>query len=308
MAAPILRGNGQSGQSGQSGHTRRRTYALISSSAFASPHDATLAALSDPRNSDGSLIDVVLISDKGSEGITVKCAREIHVLEPWFHMNKLEQVVGRGSRFCSHSLLPRERQNLTVYYHAMQAVNAKSETLDLYMYRAAARKQRGIAAIETILKQHAFDCNIHAFYHKRVAQLLRNQSRSMRTSQGRVITGTREGDPGRIVQCRPTITDIGSNTKVTEMDMSTYDPNYQAHSMHHYTDAIKSFYSEPTDPSGPSEPSELGTQRVSGTYEQIWAYVVQYMSRVRGAHVRSNEKSMNYALHRMLLDRTTLRL
>ena len=48
-----------------------------------------------------------------------KNIREIHVLEPWYHLNKLEQIVGRGIRFCSHSGLDPQKRNVTVYLHTV---------------------------------------------------------------------------------------------------------------------------------------------------------------------------------------------
>ena len=49
-------------------------------------------------NKNGELIKIILISSTGSEGIDLKNVREIHVLEPWYNMNKLDQIYGRGAR------------------------------------------------------------------------------------------------------------------------------------------------------------------------------------------------------------------
>ena len=117
--APPLLANTQGTPGGPKGAPEGRTYAIISGNRDVASDDArALAALTSPANRDGALVRVVLISDRGSEGIDLKHVREVHVLEPWYHINKVEQVVGRAARFCSHAALPPERRNLTVYLHA----------------------------------------------------------------------------------------------------------------------------------------------------------------------------------------------
>ena len=34
-----------------------------------------------------------------SEGLDLKNIREIHILDPWYHLYRIEQIIGRGIRF-----------------------------------------------------------------------------------------------------------------------------------------------------------------------------------------------------------------
>lgn len=247
MASPIL--GGSTGESGGAG--RQGSYAIISSSVFASPSEATLRTLNLAENADGSKIRVVLISDKGSEGITIKHAREVHVLEPWFHMNKLEQVVGRGARFCSHSTLPPERRNITAYYHAM--TDGRTETLDMHMYRISGLKQRGIDAVERILQERAFDCNIHAPYRASLAAYLQSHKIDLRTAQGRVIRGyIRRAPAGH--ECVPKIANLEK-----QVSRVSYDESLHGHGHYAYKLAISGFYRD--------------NERVVATFDELWAHV-----------------------------------
>ena len=72
-----------------------------------------LRVVSSSENSDGSLIKVVIGSKVASEGLDFKCVRSIHVLEPWHNINRLEQVIGRGVRNCSHKELDSSQRNAT---------------------------------------------------------------------------------------------------------------------------------------------------------------------------------------------------
>ena len=54
------------------------------------------------QNKDGFHCKVVLISQAGSEGIDFKYLRQVHVMEPWYNLNRIEQVIGRAIRNYSH--------------------------------------------------------------------------------------------------------------------------------------------------------------------------------------------------------------
>lgn len=113
-------------------------------------------------NKDGGIIKVVVGSSVASEGVDLKFIREIHILEGWFHLNKTEQIVGRGIRTCSHALLPKEKRNCTVYLYAgVLPEEDGRESVDLYTYRIAYSKGRQIGAVSRLLKERAIDCSLN---------------------------------------------------------------------------------------------------------------------------------------------------
>ena len=118
--------------------------------------DNELKILKSEDNKNGELIKVVIGSSVSGEGVDFKNIREIHVVDPWYHLNKLEQIIGRGIRFCSHNMLPKEERNVTVFLHT--SVYNGEETIDHYNYRRGERKSIEIGEIEMILKQNAVDC------------------------------------------------------------------------------------------------------------------------------------------------------
>ena len=106
-------------------------------------------------NKNGELIKVIIGSDVAAEGLDFKNIRGIHLLEPWHNINKLEQVIGRGIRNCSHVMLEPKYQNITIYLHT--TVMEKRETIESYLYRRCERKAKQIGQIELLLKQIAID-------------------------------------------------------------------------------------------------------------------------------------------------------
>ena len=69
-----------------------------------------------------------------------KNIRQIHVMDPWWHLSKLEQIIGRGIRYCSHINLPEDKSNVTVFLHT--ATNGDCETIDHYSYNTLERKKQ----------------------------------------------------------------------------------------------------------------------------------------------------------------------
>ena len=91
----------------------KKSYIILTADDTVSPNNANeLSKFNDPSNKNGDTIKIALINEVASEGVTFKNVREIHILEPWYNMNKIEQIIGRGVRYFSHQALPEEKRNV----------------------------------------------------------------------------------------------------------------------------------------------------------------------------------------------------
>ena len=117
------------------------------------------------KNKNGEMIKVILGSETAAEGLDFKNIREVHILDPWYHLNKLEQIIGRAIRYCSHIELPIEKRNVVVnLYASITTFNPKKddrETIDLRVLREAENKARQMGDVEYILKTNSIDCNLN---------------------------------------------------------------------------------------------------------------------------------------------------
>jgi len=139
------------------GNTKGR-YILLTSDYSEAEISKFLAAVKNPRNRDGSQIRVVVAGPIVSEGVDFRCMRQIHVVDPWWNMSRIEQVVGRGLRTCSHQSLPFEDQNCTVYFHVVRTDDGK-ECFDEYTYRTKVeQKAMRIARVRKVMAESAMDC------------------------------------------------------------------------------------------------------------------------------------------------------
>lgn len=115
----------------------------------------------ESENQDGSELKVILGTQAAGEGLNIFNVRGIHILDPWHHLNRLEQIVGRGLRNCSHKNLPLEDRNLTVFLYVLTYPRNNKETLDIKMYRKSEEKSVNVAEVQRELKKLAIDCHLN---------------------------------------------------------------------------------------------------------------------------------------------------
>jgi hypothetical protein len=138
-------------------------YILITGRATISPNNAAAIQASRLKtNIDGRDVKIIIGSQVASEGIDFRFVREIYVFDSWFHLNKMEQVLGRGIRTCSHSLMEPEQRNCTIHLLVNTFGEGEdTETADLYMYRNAMSKAMQVGRVTRVLKRYALDCNLN---------------------------------------------------------------------------------------------------------------------------------------------------
>lgn len=137
-------------------------YVMITGDIQISPNNVIdVNSLTGEDNINGNKIKVVLISQAGSEGLDFKTIRQIHIMEPWYNMNRIEQIIGRGVRNFSHKDLPFEQRNVEIFLHGTILNNAEEEAVDLYVYRIAELKAIQIGNVTRLLKQTSVDCIVN---------------------------------------------------------------------------------------------------------------------------------------------------
>jgi ribA/ribD-fused uncharacterized protein len=92
-------------------------------------------------NFDGGLCRAFCITSAGAEGLSLKCVRGVHIMEPYWNTVRTQQVKGRAVRICSHMDLPKDQQNVSIFTYCTvipeeallaQAVDKTLENNDAY--------------------------------------------------------------------------------------------------------------------------------------------------------------------------------
>ena len=122
-------------------------------------------------NLRGDIAKIFMTTQTGAEGITLQNVRQVHILEPYWNYGRLEQVMGRAIRACSHERLEEDERNVAIYtYLATFTENQKKVsiprrdnqiTTDEYLYNKSQKKRKVINELFQVMKNVAFDCNIH---------------------------------------------------------------------------------------------------------------------------------------------------
>jgi hypothetical protein len=134
-------------------------------------------------NNMGEVIKVFMITSSGSEGINLRNTRFVHLMEPYWHPVRSEQVIGRARRICSHKDLPKALQTVEVFVYLMifsesqlksdEAIELKRKDLskalprvpitsDQYLFEISEIKATLTAQLTDAVKESAFDCYIYS--------------------------------------------------------------------------------------------------------------------------------------------------
>jgi hypothetical protein len=130
--------------------------------------------IEDRRNKYGNIIKLLMITASGAEGIDLKNTRFVHIMEPYWHHVRMNQVIGRARRICSHSDLEPEFRNVTVYMYlskfndkqlkeeyASLKLQDDGISTDQMLYNIMERK-RGLSVIFLdTLKEASIDCIVN---------------------------------------------------------------------------------------------------------------------------------------------------
>ena len=76
----------------------------------------------------GEIIKTIMITASGAEGINLKNCRFVHLLEPYWHPVRIDQVIGRARRINSHKDLPNELRDIKVFLYLMKFTKQQMES------------------------------------------------------------------------------------------------------------------------------------------------------------------------------------
>lgn len=116
------------------------------------PHQVFTGAVSKGKkdemieNYNSGKSKVLLISSSGAEGLNLKGTKKVQILEPHFNQSKINQVIGRGVRFESHSHLPAAERKVEVEHYlsvlpkSKFSFGPKQHSIDQYLRHNAKTK------------------------------------------------------------------------------------------------------------------------------------------------------------------------
>ena len=128
----------------------------------------------------GEVINTLMISASGAEGINLRNVRYVHILEPYWHPVRIEQVVGRARRICSHQDLPAELRTVNVFLYLMVYSESQLKPLTKDEKAAADREEAMLASSDP---KTVVDVSNAALKFIRVSRELRESDTSSKTDE-----------------------------------------------------------------------------------------------------------------------------
>jgi hypothetical protein len=135
-----------------------------------------------PNNFMGDIVKIMMITSSGAEGINLRNTRFVHIVEPYWHMVRIDQVIGRARRICSHQDLPEELRTVKVFLYMSTLTNEQKTsekhielrirdvskidkktpiTMDESLYDIALVKNNINQQLMKSVKESAFDCGLY---------------------------------------------------------------------------------------------------------------------------------------------------
>lgn len=113
-------------------------------------------------NKHGNLCKIIMISPAGAEGLNLFNVRQVHLLEPYWHEVRMNQMIGRAIRRCGHKFLPKDERHVDVYrYKSVREDYPKAKwTTDQKIEDMARGKEGLIQSFLDSVKEVAVDCTL----------------------------------------------------------------------------------------------------------------------------------------------------
>jgi hypothetical protein len=110
-------------------------------------------------NKNGSKIKIILGTPAIKDGVSLYNVQQVHILEPLWNISRLEQIIGRAVRYCSHKNMDPEMRFVKIYIYLATHPDTKI-TVDEYITLLAKQKYDLIKDFELALKESAIDCEL----------------------------------------------------------------------------------------------------------------------------------------------------
>lgn len=117
-------------------------------------------------NIRGTKCKIIMLSPSATEGIQLLNIRQEHILEPYWTEVRIQQVIGRGVRQCSHKDLPLNERIVNIYRYKiikptqLDPDDTQRISTDEYIEDQAKAKSNLIESFLSAMKEIAVDCEL----------------------------------------------------------------------------------------------------------------------------------------------------
>ena len=131
-------------------------------------------------NMYGNVIKILMATSSAAEGINLQNVRQVHIMEPYWNPVRIDQVMGRAVRTCSHSRLPEIDRHVDIFFYVATftksqldssftiKIKDKGLTTDETIFNIANNKKQILGGLLTLMKSASIDCSLNSYENEPV--------------------------------------------------------------------------------------------------------------------------------------------
>lgn len=137
-----------------------------------------LKVFNNKENKKGKDIKILLGTSSIAEGISLFNIRKVLIMEPHWNMVRINQLIGRARRICSHKELPKDEWNFETYMFfsvippgTMNITpHENNNPTDIILYKMSETKEKIKNEFIHMIKESAVDCVLNMLHNENLKQ------------------------------------------------------------------------------------------------------------------------------------------
>jgi hypothetical protein len=150
-----------------------KSFVIVSGDVSAEERTEILKEFNKKENRDGDLINMMLLSGAGAEGLDLKNVKSIHIMEPYWNYGRIQQIIARAVRYKSHEDFENQEDKtvqpyiyLSDYpenYQFKPTITKKKpeNTTDVHLYKKSITGKLLIDRFYAVMIESSIDCSVH---------------------------------------------------------------------------------------------------------------------------------------------------
>lgn len=154
--------------------TGPKTFGVFSGETSDAMRTEILQIYNQKSNCHGKHMRVILATATAAEGINLKNTRQVHIMEPYWHANRIEQIIGRAVRNNSHSDLPKQEREVESFLYLsvppkgvnIETILNEKLTTDQNIFHRAMKRKKLLDTFLKAIREIAIDCQANYEHNK----------------------------------------------------------------------------------------------------------------------------------------------
>jgi len=155
-------------------HVKNKNFAIFSGNTSDAMRRKILDTFNSVDNLRGVNLRIILFTASGAQGLNTKGVRSVHIMDPYWNNNRIDQIIGRAVRTNSHIDLPfNERDVQPFIYMSVPPADSNISislgeelTTDQRIYSQAIKKQVLLNSFLEAVREMAVDCQLNHEHNK----------------------------------------------------------------------------------------------------------------------------------------------